>query len=164
MKRQVQQTGIRKYFGADLVELQGEPLKVLDSLFAEYGPCVIQGCEPSVAEDGTYDIAPGLVALRTADPEGAERVMAMPFGGARGVSLPVWLVAEDTVQERVYGDGKVKPVAHSYSAVVTASEPAGGVSSLQITAQGAPRVWWTCCRTPRTVSSATPTKRSGTPA
>lgn len=140
MKRQVQQTGIRKYFGADLIDLQSEPLKVLDSLFAEYGPCVIQGCEPSASEEGTYDIAPGLVALRTSAPEGAERVMAMPFGGARGVSLPVWLVPQQTIQERVYGDGKVKPVAHSYSAVVTASAPAKGVSSLQITAGGAPRL------------------------
>lgn len=141
MKRQVQQTGIRKYFGADLIDLQGEPLKVLDSLFAEYGPCVIQGCEPSVAEDGsTYDIAPGLVALRAADPEGVERVMAMPFGGARGVSLPAWLVPQQTIQERVYGDGKVKPVAHSYAAVVTASQPEEGVSSLQVTGRGAPRL------------------------
>ena len=47
MKRHVQYQGIRKWSGDDLLELQSEPLRVLDNFFAQWGNCVICGCVPS---------------------------------------------------------------------------------------------------------------------
>ena len=47
MKRHVQYQGIRKWSGDDLLELQSEPLRVIDSFFAQWGNCVICGCAVS---------------------------------------------------------------------------------------------------------------------
>lgn len=141
MKRQVQKTGVRKYFGADLVELQSEPLAALDAFFAEYGPCVVQGCEITETPDGsgTYNVAAGLVALTGTDTEGVQRVMVMPFAGAAGVALPLYLTAQAQVVERVYGDGKVKPIAHAYTAQAIGVDPGAEVPHLTLTAAGGNR-------------------------
>lgn len=139
MKRQVQKTGVRKYFGADLVELQSEPLAALDAFFSEYGSCVIQGCEITDNADGTYEVAAGLVALTGTDTEGVQRVMVMPFGGASGVALPLYLTAQAQVVERVYGDGKVKPIAHAYTAQAIGVDPGAEVPHLTLTAAGGNR-------------------------
>lgn len=124
MKRHLQKTGVRKFFGQDLIDLQAEPLKALDSLFAEYGACIITGCEVSVAASGTFDVAPGLVALEATDPEtGVISIKTMPFEGAQGVAMPLYLTGQHTLIERVYGDGKVKPIAYNYHAVASGIPP-----------------------------------------
>lgn len=136
MKRHVQQAGVRKYFGADLIDLQNEPLRVLDAFFAEYGPCIIQGCEVTAADDGKYDVAAGMVALEAEGTDSMRRVMAMPFAGATGVTMPLYLTPDRQTVSRVYGDGKSKPVAYDYKAVATVVKPADGTSYLEITAAG----------------------------
>lgn len=126
MKRHIQKTGVRKFFGQDFIDLQAEPLRALDTFFAEYGACVIQGCELSVNGDGTYDVAAGLVAIEAADSEtGDSSIKVMPFDGATGVALPLYLTAVGVVDERVYGDGRVKPIAVDFRAVASGVKPLG---------------------------------------
>ncbi len=136
MKRQVQQAGVRKYFGDDLVGLQAEPLAAIDAFFAEHGPCIIQGCEVTSNSAGGYDVAAGMVALDAEDTAEVRRVMVMPFAGAAGVSMPLYLSAQRQAISRVYGDGKSKPIAYDYKAVASAVKPAEGTAYLEITAAG----------------------------
>lgn len=124
MKRHLQKTGVRKFFGQDLIDLQAEPLKALDTFFAQYGSCIVQGCDIEPLENDTINIASGLVAIEATDPETTvTAIKVMPFGGAKGVALPLYLTAQSTVIERVYGDGKVKPIAYDYHAVAVGVEP-----------------------------------------
>ena len=141
MKRQTQTVGVRSWAGDDLLELQSEPLKALDAFFAEYGPCIIQGCEAVQTEDGagTYDVAAGLVALEADDPDGVRRVMAMPFAGAKGVALPLYLTANVETVSEPYGDGKVKPIAYVYTARAAGVQPDGDTPYLTLTAGGGGR-------------------------
>ncbi|SUE33683.1 hypothetical protein [Rikenella microfusus] len=138
MKRQTQTVGVRSWAGDDLLELQSEPLKALDAFFAEYGPCIIQGCEAVQTEDGagTYDVAAGLVALEADDPDGVRRVMAMPFAGAKGVALPLYLTANVETVSEPYGDGKVKPIAYVYTGKASGVQPDGDTPYLTLTAGG----------------------------
>lgn len=141
MKRQTQTVGVRKWAGDDLVSLQSETLKALDAFFAEYGPCVIQGCEITVSADGsgTYDVAEGLVALMADDQQGGQRVMVMPFPGAEGVALPLYLTAAVETISEAYGDGKVKPIAYSYKATAVGAEPGEDVPYMTLTEAGGNR-------------------------
>lgn len=141
MKRQTQTVGVRKWAGDDLVSLQSETLKALDAFFAEYGPCVIQGCEITVSADGsgTYDVAEGFVALMADDQQGGKRVMVMPFAGAKGVALPLYLTAAVETISEAYGDGKVKPIAYSYKATAVGAEPGEDVPYLTLTEAGGNR-------------------------
>ena len=141
MKRQTQTVGVRSWAGDDLLELQSEPLKALDAFFAEYGPCIVQGCETVQTEDGagTYDVAAGLVALEADDPDGVRRVMAMPFAGAKGVALPLYLTANVETVSEPYGDGKVKPIAYVYTAKASGVQPDGDTPYLTLTAGGGGR-------------------------
>lgn len=128
MKRQTQETGVRTYFGEDLISLQSEPLKALDAFFAQYGQCIIQGCEVTGNVDGTYDVAAGLVALDVAD----RGITVMPFGGAAGVVFPLYMSAQVATIERLYDDGEVKPIAYEYAARVSAQPLPEGTPSLTI--------------------------------
>lgn len=138
MKRHVQQVGVRKWAGGDLIELQAETLKALDGFFAEYGPCVLQGCAVT-ARDGVYDVSPGLAVLSGTDQAGAAATMVVPFDGATGTALPLYLTLACNVVERAYADEQVKAVAYEYYAEGSAVAPAEGVPSLQITAGGVKR-------------------------
>ncbi len=141
MKRHCQTVGVRDWAGDDLVELQREPLSALDAFFAEYGPCIVQGCETAARADdsGTFDVSAGLVALEAEDPEGTRRVMTMPFPGASGVALPLYLTASVETLTDVYGDGKSKPIAYAYTARAVGVEPAEGTPFLSLTAEGGNR-------------------------
>lgn len=138
MKRQTQQTGVRKYFGDDLVSLQSEPLRALDAIFTATGACVISGCEVAASGD-KFDVAPGIVALHATDRATAsDHIMVMPFAGVKDVVLPIYLVAECDVVERVYGDGRVKPISYNYFAAASGVKPAAA-PSLEVGADGAMR-------------------------
>ena len=138
MKEHVQKTGVRKYAGDDLIELQSEPLKAIQKFFEEYGMCIIQGC--TVTPSGNlYNITPGVVALSGTDADGNNTFKIVQFAGAENVSLPVYLILTHTVSTREYGDGKVKPIAYSYVASPTVIRPEEGVPFLEITESGGRR-------------------------
>ena len=142
MKRHFQTVGVRTGAGDALVELQSGPLAALDAFFSECGPCVLQGCEITESADnaGTFDIAPGLVALEAEDrAEGGRRVMVMPFGGAKDVALPLYLTASVETRADIYGDGKSKPITYIYTAQAAGVEPGDGVPYLTLSAEGGNR-------------------------
>lgn len=138
MKRHVQQPGIRQWAGEDLLELQSEPLKALDSFFEEYGPCVIKGCHLTDNGDETYNLSPGLVALAGTDANGNATFKVVPFSGIDAMPLPVYLTLSYSVVGRPYIDGSVKPIAYDYRAAVSAVKPESG-DYLELSADSIPR-------------------------
>lgn len=119
MKRHVQETGIRKWFGDDLIELQNQPLKAIDDFFKPYASCVISGCEVSGAT-----INPGLIAF-VWDSGGQRYAKVVPFAGASGVSVwPQYLYLEETALTREYQSGGVKNIAIESKAAITTTIPA----------------------------------------
>ena len=145
MKRHVQTTGVRKWSGDALVELQREPLRAFEAFLQGIGACVIQGCRVTQAADGTYDVAPGFVALGGIErgvkgDQNVERILVMPFGGVQGVAMPMFLVPREAVENRAYNDGATKPVAYTWQAVYSATQPESG-SYLVFTASSGAASW-----------------------
>lgn len=136
MKRHVQTTGVRNWSGDAFVELQREPLMALEAVLQDLGDCIVQGCQVSLREDGTYDVSSGYVALQGIDrgvmgDQSAQRILLMPFAGVQGVAMPMYIVPQETVVNRVYNDGANKPIAYVWQAVYSASQPeAGGYVTL----------------------------------
>ena len=121
MKRIVQEPGIKKWAGDDLVSLQEEPMKVLDLMFKPYGACIIEGCQVVGSE-----IKPGIVALQGVGSNGLDTFKVVPFAGQINIaSFPVYLVLAVDAQMREYVDGEAKPVAYSYYAAVSTVIPSG---------------------------------------
>lgn len=111
MKRHLQELGVRKWSGNDLLELQSEGLSVLDGFFAQYGNCIISGCE--VVENS---ICEGLVSI-----DG----MVLPFDGAIDIhTFPVFLKKSETHSQREYADGVVRDIAVQYYAEMVFVKPA----------------------------------------
>ena len=126
MKRHVQETGVRKWSGNDLLELQSEPLKVADSFLAQYGNCIITGCVTSVSS-----VSEGLVSI------GGK---VMTFSGVSTIEVfPVYLVATTTHSQREYGDNAVKDITIEYTATIQTSQPITGTEYIKIEATGGVR-------------------------
>lgn len=138
MKEHVQKPGVRQWAGEDLIELQAEPLRVVEGFFSEYGNCVIKGCTAAANEDGTHDISSGLLGLWGMDAEGNRVYKTVPFSGVSGVALPVYFTLSHSVVERAYADNKVKPIAYDYRAAVSTVQPESG-DYLALTEAGAIR-------------------------
>lgn len=138
MKRQHAEIGVKYWGNEDLLDLQGEPLKALDGFFAQYGPCIVQGCGITPSGD-VFDIDPGLVVLEGKDHRGETVTMIVPFEGVTETSLPVFLTLEYQARVREYGDGKVKPIAYDYTARASTVQPAEGTAFLRIAADEASR-------------------------
>lgn len=135
MKRHVQFTGIRKWSGSDLLELQSETLRVLDGFLSEYGAAIISGCEVT-----GKDIAPGIVALSGMDADNKPAKMVVPFAGAKDVSFPVYLTLSYATVERTYDDTVIKPIAYQYEAIPDTVKPVDK-PYLEINETGNIRFW-----------------------
>lgn len=117
-------TGVRRWAGNDLIELQQQPLQAIDAFFAQYGSCILKGCEVMPgASDNIYNITPGFVALAGTDQDNNETFKVVPFAGIEGITLPVYLTLAHSVIERPYTDGKVKPVAYDFRATTSSILP-----------------------------------------
>ena len=144
MKRHVQTTGVRNWSGDAFVELQREPMMALEAVLQDLGDCIVQGCQVSRREDGTYDVSSGYVALQGIDrgvmgDQSAQRILLMPFAGVQSVAMPMYIVPQETVVNRVYNDGASKPIAYVWQAVYSASQPESG-GYVTLTAAGG-RSW-----------------------
>lgn len=135
MKRHVQQTGIRDWYGADILDLQGESLKVIDGLLGQYGAFVVSGCQVT-ANGSRFDVAAGIVTLKGTDPEGQPVNIAVPFEGAVDKALPLYLTMTCEVIQDQYNDGNTKPIAYNYKAVASSLKPGSGVSYVEIKQTG----------------------------
>lgn len=115
MKRHTQKTGVRRWAGDDLIELQSEPFKVLDAIVSSYAPCVISGCVVT-SIGNNYNVSGGIVALTGKDVNNTDVTMVVPFAGATNIALPIYLTLDITDENRVYADGQLKPIAYNYTA------------------------------------------------
>ena len=123
MKEHIQKTGIRQWAGEDLIDLQSEPLKAIEGIFKEYGPCIIQGGHVTGNGNGTFSVSSGLAALSGKDVEGNDTFKVVPFAALEKTTLPVYLTLTYSIIERAYMDSKVKPIAYEYKAAVAAVKP-----------------------------------------
>lgn len=124
MRRHIQDIGVRKFFGEDLIELQGEGFKILDAFFGQYGNAILEGVEITATEGGLFNLSKGIVGLSVIDPKtGLGTIKIMPFAGATDIVLPAYLTAVVEPITRVYGDNKVKPIAYNYKAEVRGVAP-----------------------------------------
>lgn len=112
MKRHVQEPGVRKWSGNDLLDLQGEGLTVADSFFSQYGNCVICGCQ--VTENS---IAAGLASIGG---------MVLPLAALEKVDVfPVYLIKAEEHIQREYADDVVRDIAVRYYAKPVQVKPEG---------------------------------------
>lgn len=138
MKEHIQQTGVRPWAAEDLLELQTEPLKAIEGFFAEYGNCIVKGCNLTKNEDNTFDISAGLIGLTGTDAAGIPTFKIVPFSGITGVVLPAYFTLSHSVVERAYMDNKVKPIAYDYRGAISTVCPENG-DYLELTEAGAVR-------------------------
>lgn len=111
MKEQVQKTGIRTWFGDDLLDIQKEALDAIQAHYSEYGACIIKGCKIS-----SKTISSGIVFL-----DGK----CQRFLGATVTSFPVYLKTKMSNETREYNTGGSKDVSITYEAIVSTSIPSG---------------------------------------
>lgn len=124
MKKLVQNTGVRKWYGDEWITIQDEANTVIEGFFGHYNtPFILSGCEV----DGTT-IASGIVGLIHAD-----GFKLCRFAGATGVTFPIYLKPVKTEETRPYLDGATKPVAYVYAAEISETTAAG---YLEIKADG----------------------------
>ncbi len=130
MNRINQQLGQVKWYSDHLQQLQSEPIKAIDNLFAYFPSCVLSGCQVV-----TTTIKPGLISFVWTD-TGVEKTMVVPFDGASGVVFPKYFILEKTNVMRVYENGGSKVFSESYKAVLSDTVPAN-TPSIQIQSSGA---------------------------
>lgn len=131
MKRHTQFTGIRNWYGGDLIDLQAEPLKILDGFFSEFGSFILSGCR--ITPNGAaYNVSSGIVALQGKGPNGEDVKVVAPFEGATGVALPLYLTLQCETLKATYVDGNLQPIAYIYKAIGSSIKP--GVSYVEVSA------------------------------
>jgi len=124
MKKLVQNTGVRKWYGDEWISIQDEASAVIEGFFGHYNtPFILSGC---VVNGAT--IAAGIVGLIHAD-----GFKLCRFAGISNATFPVYLKPVKTEETRQYLDGAVKPVSYTYSAETSAE---GGSGYLEIKADG----------------------------
>lgn len=111
---------MRRWAGDDLLDLQGEPLDILEDYFSQFGNGVIAGCEVN-----DHTVAPGIVGLNGQDPDGNPVYRIARFDGGQlnpDITDALGFVyLECEVVTRQYGDGQDKAVMHHYKAVLSNS-------------------------------------------
>jgi len=121
MNRHVQMTGVRRWAGDDLIELQGEAFKALDSFFGQYGNFILSGCEVS-----GNAISPGIVVLSGKEPSGIDTLKIVPFAGvSNAANFQIYLKLSYQDATREYGDGGIKPISYNYFAEPFTTIPVG---------------------------------------
>lgn len=132
MKKQVQLTGERKWFGSDWLTIQNEIYKVIEGLFGQYNQaCIISGCIVS-GTTGAYDISAGIVLIK--DETGAYQFAE--FAGTTGVDLPGYLVLTKATTNFLYEDGNNKAKLVTYTADYTTDAPDSGVDYVGMDVSG----------------------------
>lgn len=129
MKEQVQETGVRKWFGDDFINMQNELSNAVTALIGKYGPCVLSGCELTVNQgEGTYTLGDGFAYLLDENGENGKicRVYAQTFGWAGPWFL--FQASRDKTDVPAYGrtykDGNTKNIIVEYYGKYDYSQPA----------------------------------------
>jgi len=108
MREYIQDPGIKRWYGDDLVKLQSEVLEPLQGFFSQYGNCVISGCE--VIDTGivggggpTFQLNPGYVGIMHAD--GYKIAYCPGYTGVLNNATPWYLtIAKNTISAQYEND------------------------------------------------------------
>lgn len=124
MKKQIQLTGERKWWGSDWIEIQTELWKVLEGIIADFGrACIISGCKVSNGTiTGKYNISTGIIMLK----DNVGNYQYAEFDGATNVSLNGYLVINTATTNILYEDGNSKAKRITNTATFTNSAPLAG--------------------------------------
>lgn len=126
MKRQVQELGIRDWWGDDLTQMQNEILAAIEEgILKPLGNVVIAGCTVT-ANGGNWNIAAGIVYV-----DG--RICR--FAGATAVTLPGYLKLTTTNTQDLYSDGNNKDVLVEYTATFQTAVPGTPYITIRSTGQ-----------------------------
>ena len=133
MKKQVQSTGERDWFGDDILLIQNEVWSFLENLLSQYNnACIVSGCKVTAHSGGNWDVSAGVILVQDA----SNVWQFCRFAGASNVSLPQYLVPVKTDANALYYDSVSKPILSSYDATLSPTLPdAGGY--LQLASTGA---------------------------
>jgi hypothetical protein len=116
MKKQVQQTGVRKWFGDDWISMQDELFSVLEGFFGNYGQqFILSGCTVN-----GNDISAGIVGL--IDGTGFH---LCSFSGVQGTAWPVYFYPSKITESRAYLDNQIKPVSENWTVAISSNNPGG---------------------------------------
>ena len=122
MKRQVQQVGVRKWFGDDFLSIQNEQLAITEGFFGQFNKqFILTGC----IVDGN-DISPGIVGLIK-----DAKFYLCRFSGVQGVVWPVYFYAQKSNDTREYLDLQVKDIADNWNAEISNSDQGNYFQILQ---------------------------------
>lgn len=141
MKEQVQELGVRKWFGDDFIDLQNELYATIRSLVADYGNMILSGCNVTNNGDATYNISEGVAYLRDSSGANGKYCRVYAQTNVAAASFPVYLVqaSRDRTAVPAYGreykDATTKNIIVEYYANVVTSLPAHA-NYVSITAAG----------------------------
>lgn len=122
MKKQVQSTGERDWYGDQILIPQDEIWKVLEKWLGQYDqPCILSGCTVT-PNGGNWDVAAGILLLK--DPTG--NYQFCEFAGALNIALPQYFYVTTTVTNALYYDTNLKPIQNAYTASYQAGVPSSG--------------------------------------
>ncbi|MFV0365360.1 MAG: hypothetical protein ACK5JS_02505 [Mangrovibacterium sp.] len=124
MKRQVQKTGERKWYGDDHTMMQDELWAALEGFFEPYGSCILKGCEIG-ASGNKWTISSGIVGLWASDKSEYKicRLNQTELSTSKPVAYACLKSKEETEE---YLTGGVKPVVKEYYAEISTSQPSYG--------------------------------------
>lgn len=116
MKKLVQNTGVRKWYGDEWITIQDELNAVIEGHFGTFAAQFI--LSGGVVTDTS--VSAGLIFLNHADGFKVCRLAA-----AVDLVFPCYLKPVKTEQTRLYLDGATKPVSYTYSAEISATNEGG---------------------------------------
>jgi hypothetical protein len=116
MKKLIQNSGVRKWYGDEWIAIQDEANAVIEGHLGASG---MQFISSGVTVDGT-DVSSGLVGLIHADGFKICRLTA-----ATGLTFPCYLKVTKTEETRLYLDGATKAVSATYAAEISATNEGG---------------------------------------
>lgn len=123
MKKQIQLTGERKWWGSDWVMTQDEVWKVLEGWLGQYAQaCILSGCVVT-GTPGHYNISAGIIIIKDA---GGVYQYAQ-FAGVADVALNGYLIINTANTNIIYEDGNSKLKLVTNTATFTTVAPGGGV-------------------------------------
>lgn len=129
MKEQVQETGVRKWFGDDFINMQNELMSAFTAIVRDYGSSILSGCTVTDNGNGTLTLSDGWVFLL--DSTGANgRICRVYQTTIITTSWPIYLVqaSRDRTTIAAYGrqykDGSTKNIIVEYFANIQTTQPA----------------------------------------
>lgn len=132
MKEQVQENGVRKWFGDDYIELQAELAAAIRAHYEDHGNMILSGCGVTDNGNGTYNLSAGVAVLKNS--LGASLKLCRVYAQANipAASFPIYLVqaqrdkTEVPAYGREYKDATTKNIIVEYYGKVETSLPAHG--------------------------------------